>query len=178
MSLSAPVIAYLSLGSNLGDRQAQLAAAIERIRRLPETSLEAVSRVLENPAVGGPVDSPPFLNQAVRIQTTLGSHALLKHTLQIERDLGRQQRQRWAPREIDVDILLYGDKIISSDELVIPHPLMHERRFVLEPLAEIAPDALHPVLQMTVRGLLDNLDRSLSASDPLLIAPPKPGQDR
>ena len=78
---------------------------------------------------------------------------------ELEDQLGRVRRERWEPRPIDLDLLLYGDQIISSQELVVPHPLMHERRFVLQPLAEIAPEAVHPVLQMTIAGLLENLAR-------------------
>jgi 2-amino-4-hydroxy-6-hydroxymethyldihydropteridine diphosphokinase len=110
-----------------------------------------------------PPNSPPYLNAAAEIQTTLGSHALLHRTLDIEKSLGRIRREKWEPRPIDIDLLLFGDQIISSQELVIPHPLMHERRFVLQPLAEIAPQAVHPTLQMTIAGLLQNLDHQAPA---------------
>lgn len=151
------VIAYLGLGSNLGDRAANLESAVSMLGRTPGVLVRRVSSTLETAAVGGPVDSPPFLNAVAEVETTLGSHALLQRLLEIERDLGRQRREKWEPRLIDLDILLFGDQIISSRDLVIPHPLMHERRFVLSPLAELAPDLVHPVLQMTVRGLLENL---------------------
>lgn len=156
-SPAKPVIAFIGLGSNLGDRAANLESAGALLGATPGVTVLRVSRRLENPAVGGPPGSPPFLNAVAQVQTTLGSHALLERLLDIERHLGRQRRTKWEPRLIDLDILLFGDQIISSHDLVIPHPLMHERRFVLEPLAEIAPDAVHPVLQMTAKGLLDNL---------------------
>ena len=153
-----PITAYIALGSNLGDRAANLASAVAKLRQTPEVEVVRVSSSLENAAVGGPDDSPPFLNAAVEVRTTLGAHALLNRLLEIERELGRQRREKWEPRVIDLDLLLYGDHVLSSQELIVPHPLMHERRFVLEPLAEIAPDVMHPTLQMSVAGLLENLN--------------------
>jgi 2-amino-4-hydroxy-6-hydroxymethyldihydropteridine diphosphokinase len=152
-----PTTAYIALGSNLGDRAANLESAIAKLRHTLGIEVIRVSSLLENPAVGGPEDSPAFLNAAAEIRTTLGAHALLKRLLEIERELGRTRRDKWEPRIIDLDLLLYGDQILSSQELIVPHPLMHERRFVLEPLAEIAPNAVHPTLQMSIAGLLQNL---------------------
>jgi 2-amino-4-hydroxy-6-hydroxymethyldihydropteridine diphosphokinase len=159
MRTPAAVTAYLALGANLGDRRRNIRDAIAAMVKTDGIGVTRVSNLLDNPAVGGPPDAPPFLNAAVKIKTTLGSHALLHRILEIEQQLGRVRREKWEPRLIDIDLLLYGEEIISSQELVIPHPLMHERRFVLQPLAEIAPDAVHPVLQMTIAGLLQNLDR-------------------
>lgn len=160
MALPAtPIIAYIGLGSNLGDRKGHLLSALGLLSETDGVRVVRTSAFFENPAVGGPPDSPPFLNAVAQIETTLGSHALLQRLLELEQALGRDRRTKWAPRTIDLDILLFDNQIISSDELVVPHPLMHEREFVLRPLAEIAPDAVHPVLQMTVRGLLDNLQR-------------------
>ncbi len=153
------VTAYLALGANLGDRKRNIRDALEHLGNIDGITVNRVSSFLENPAIGGGPDAPPFINAAAEIKTTLGSHALLHRVLEIEKQLGRVRREKWEPRLIDIDLLLYGDLIISSQELVIPHPLMHERRFVLQPLAEIAPEAVHPVLQMTVGGLLQNLDR-------------------
>jgi 2-amino-4-hydroxy-6-hydroxymethyldihydropteridine diphosphokinase len=155
-----PITAYIALGSNLGSREANISAAIEQLVQTPGVQVVTISKLIENPAVGGPADSPAFLNAAARVDTTLGSHALLHRLLEIEKSLGRERRVKWEPRPIDLDLLLYGNQIISSQELVVPHPLMHERRFVLEPLAEIAADAVHPTLQMTIAGLLANLDQS------------------
>jgi len=157
MRSHTPITAYVALGSNLGDRQANLSAALLRIKATEGISVLAVSGSIETPSVGGPKDAPPFLNAAARLEVSIGSHALLHAMLDIEQSLGRVRRDKWEPRLIDLDVLLYGDQIISSQELVVPHPLMHERRFVLQPLAEIAPHVVHPVLQMSIAGLLENL---------------------
>ncbi|MGD0389367.1 MAG: 2-amino-4-hydroxy-6-hydroxymethyldihydropteridine diphosphokinase [Tepidisphaeraceae bacterium] len=153
------VTAYLAFGANLGDRERNIRTALAALADTEGVRITRTSSLLENPAVGGPADAPAFLNAAAEVITTLGSHALLRRIMEIEQQMGRLRRRKWEPRIIDIDLLLYGDQIISSQELVIPHPLMHERRFVLEPLAEIASEAVHPILQMTVGGLLQNLDR-------------------
>jgi 2-amino-4-hydroxy-6-hydroxymethyldihydropteridine diphosphokinase len=158
MRTTPPVTAYLALGANLGNRKRNIQNALAALSTTEGIAITQISTFMENPAIGGPPDAPPFLNAAAEIKTTLGSHALLHRILGIEQSLGRIRREKWEPRQIDIDLLLYGDEIISSQELVIPHPLMHERRFVLQPLAEIAPHAVHPTLQMTIDGLLQNLD--------------------
>lgn len=157
MRITHPIPAYVALGANLGDRAGNIRSALGKLHETPGVEVTTVSQLYENPAVGGAPDAPDFLNAAARLETTLGSHALLKRLLEVERELGRVRRERWEPRAIDLDLILYGNQIISSQELIVPHPLMHERRFVLQPLAEIAPDAVHPTLQMTIKGLLDNL---------------------
>jgi 2-amino-4-hydroxy-6-hydroxymethyldihydropteridine diphosphokinase len=154
---SHPVTAYIALGANLGDREKSIRHAVNELKHTPGIHVTRVSKLIENPAVGGPENSPDFLNGVVEIQTSLGSHDLLHRLLEIEHHMGRERREKWSPRIIDLDLLLYGDKIIASDELVVPHPLMHERRFVLEPLAEIAPDLVHPTLGVSIAALLEAL---------------------
>jgi len=151
------IAAYIGLGANLGDRAANLFNALAMMAATEGIAIRRFSKLIETPAVGGPTDSPPYLNAAVAIETTLGSHALMKTLNDIEKELGRTRRVKWEPRTVDLDLLLYGDQVISSDSLIVPHPLMHERRFVLQPLAEIAPNLVHPMLQMSMSGLLENL---------------------
>lgn len=154
----APVTAFIALGANLADRRGNLDKAIDALRATEGIEVSAISQFIENPAVGLPEGSPDFLNAAVRVETTLSAHSLLKRLQEIEDAMGRERSETWLSRPIDLDLLLYGDKVLSNDNLVVPHPLMHERRFVLEPLAEIAPEAVHPTLQMTIQGLLDDLN--------------------
>ena len=157
MRSNTPTVAYVALGANLGDRAGNIQTAIDSLRVTPNITVTAVSSFIETPAEGGPPGSPPYLNAAAALQTTLTARELLNCLLEIEHSLGRTRRVKWEPRPIDLDLLLFGDHIVSSADLIVPHPLMHERRFVLKPLAEIAPEAVHPTLQMTVSGLLQNL---------------------
>lgn len=151
------VTAYVALGANLGDRQANLRDAIALLARTPGVRLTATSRFLENPAVGGPPTSPPFLNAVARLQTTLSPQALLDELLGIEQVLGRVRRERWDPRLIDLDLLIHGDLTMSTPTLTLPHPRLHERRFVLQPLAEIAPGLILPGQEQTVEELLEKV---------------------
>jgi 2-amino-4-hydroxy-6-hydroxymethyldihydropteridine diphosphokinase len=130
--------AYLGLGSNLGDRRRSLAEAVRRLDIGPAQRVEAVSSVYESSPVGL-TSQPDFLNLVVRIATDLAPHKLLDKCLRIEAALGRVRHERWGPRTIDLDLLLYGDVRINDERLTVPHPRMRERSFVLVPLAEIAP---------------------------------------
>ena len=147
-------IVYLSLGSNLGDRRANLQAAIAQLGSLGEVA--AISSFYETEPVELTAQ-PWFLNCAVKLDTEKMPRQLIGGILALEKAMGRQRKQKNGPRIIDIDILLFGSSIIELPSLTVPHPKMHERRFVLEPLAEIAPEARHPVLKRTVRELRDAL---------------------
>ena len=153
-----PVTAYIALGANLGDRESNIRAALEKLEHTPGINVTKVSTLIENPAVGGPADSPPFLNAAAELVTSLTPAALLEALLAVEQSLGRTRDVKWGPRAIDLDLLLYADHVLNTRGLTLPHPLMHQRRFVLEPLAQLAPDAVHPTTHRTIRELLDDLD--------------------
>jgi 2-amino-4-hydroxy-6-hydroxymethyldihydropteridine diphosphokinase len=146
--------AYLSLGSNLGNREANLKEAITRLASVGQVT--AVSSFYETEPVEFALQ-PWFLNCAVALDTSKTPQQLLAEILRIEKEMGRRRIEKKGPRSIDIDILLFDNVIVDTPELTVPHPAMHERRFVLEPLAEIAPEARHPVFQRTVEKLRDVL---------------------
>ncbi len=168
---NAPVTACIALGSNLGDRRAHILAARDAIASLPGTRLVACSTLHETPPVGPP-GQDDYLNACLRIETSLKPRALLDALLSIERDRGRVRdpKDRWGPRTLDCDLILYAGITIDEPGLTLPHPRLHERLFVLQPLAEVASDLPVPAMDASVGLLLERLLRQRDAE-------PTPGDD-
>ena len=148
--------AYIGLGSNLGKRRNNCSNAIEALAGLPRCSLLKTSSWYETEPVG-PVEQPSFINGVILLETCKDAHWLLRQMLAVETSFGRIRSLRWGPRSIDIDLLFFDDLVIDSPKLSVPHPYLHERRFVLEPLNEISPDLRHPSLRKTVAELLADL---------------------
>jgi len=151
---AGPVIVYLGLGSNVGDREEFIEQALFLLAKNPGILVTKHSSNHETEAEGGG-DQPKFINAAVEIRTKLAPLKLLEICQEIETALGRERELEWGPRTMDIDILLYGDQIVSEENLQIPHPLMHERLFVLKPLREIAKNVVHPVLEKSIDALFE-----------------------
>ena len=160
MLLSTPNsmhLAYIGFGSNIGDRLVHIQNAIQTLSKTEEITLQKISSLYKTDPVGYEAQAQ-FLNGVAAIHTTLSPLSLL-HTLKdIETAIGRKHRIRWGPREIDLDILIYGDLCLRTEKLILPHPEMHLRSFVLVPLAEIAPDLVHPVFQESIQTLLNRFE--------------------
>lgn len=163
---------FVGLGSNLGDREAHLRGAAERLGRLADGENAVMSSLYETSPVGGPPQGW-YLNAVVRLASTRSPRALLDACLEIERDAGRVRTVRDAPRVLDLDLLLVADQVVSETTLRVPHPELHRRRFVLVPLAELAPARIHPVLGRTIAELLADLDLDLEAG-PDVVRPYRP----
>ena len=152
--------AYLLLGSNLGDSRKYISDAIKSISS--QVGEITGTSSLYQTASWGNTEQPDFLNQVVKLKTKLLPQQLLKNILVIEENFGRQRIQKWGSRTIDIDLLFYGNQIIRDENLVVPHPYLHLRRFTLMPLVELNPELVHPVLNQTVTQLYNQLDDQLS----------------
>jgi len=151
------VTAYIGIGSNIKPRSKYIERALNLMNSHEEINMSGVSTIYQTRPVGASAGQGNYLNAVARIRTSLCPTELLDAMQAIETELGRKRTVRWGERTIDLDILLYGERIISTERLMVPHPLMHERRFALQGLAEIAPDAFHPILQMTARTILESM---------------------
>lgn len=155
--MTTSTLSYLGLGTNLGDRNQNLRSA--QMALPPQVQVLRASRIYETPPWGF-IAQPAFLNQVLEVQTNLTPLALLEHLKGIEVSLGRTPTFHYGPRQIDIDILFYADQVIEFPNLIIPHPRLFERAFMLVPLAELAPDWVHPVLNQTIRQMLAQIDPS------------------
>jgi len=155
--VSTPVIAYLGIGSNLGDPAGNCREALRRVSTLKGSEVLRRSSLYRTEPVGVGAQGW-FVNGVAEIRTAFPAVQLLKALQWIEHSMGRERTERWGPRVIDIDILLFGQEIVNSESLVIPHPEMHRRRFVLEPMNEIAPYVIHPLFGVSMKGLLDRLE--------------------
>lgn len=151
-------IAYIGIGSNLGDKLFNCRYAIKKISQLPRCQVARCSAVFKTEPEGV-TGQDWYANCVAQVRVTQSPSQLLKGLRGIESDMGRVRRKRWEARIIDLDILLFGQEVIESDNLIIPHPLLHKRRFVLEPLSLLAPDLMHPVLKLTISQLLNKLPK-------------------
>ena len=151
---------YISLGSNMGDKEKNLNNALDEIKKISGTKVRKVSGFLVTKPFGY-TEQDDFLNAAAELETLLVPHELLRELLAVEQKLGRVREVKWGPRIIDLDILIFDDEVTDDEELTIPHPWMSERMFVLEPFAEIAPNVVHPLSRKRIRELKNELEKNI-----------------
>ena len=147
----------IALGSNLGDRLENLRVAIEELSNIDGLDIDDVSKLYETAPVGGPDQQGPYLNAALTATTTIGAAEMLAQLHRVEAIRERERTIHWGPRTLDLDLLIYGDLVSNDPALEVPHPRQHQRRFVLVPVCDVAPDLVHPVLGRTMRDLLADL---------------------
>lgn len=147
---------FLLLGSNIGERAFFLTSAIAEIEKQVGPLLK--SSTVHQTLAWGKTDEPDYLNQVLEVETLLTAKEVLHTILGIEKQLGRERKEKWGSRTIDIDILFYGDEVIAEEDLIVPHPQLQNRKFTLEPLNEIAPDFVHPVLNLSIAELNEALD--------------------
>ena len=152
------ITAFIGFGSNLGDRHATLAGAYTSLTSDPAITPVQASRLFETAPVGGPDGQGRFLNTVLAVETNLTAHELLARCMAVEQEFRRERKIRWDARTLDLDILLFGDQVIGTPDLEVPHPRMHLRRFVLEPLSDVAADVIHPLLGESIKMLLSRLE--------------------
>ncbi|MDH6100807.1 2-amino-4-hydroxy-6-hydroxymethyldihydropteridine diphosphokinase [Anabaenopsis sp. FSS-46] len=150
-------LSAIALGSNIGESQAILEGAIKSLEKIPGVTIKAISSWYKTAPVGGP-EQPDYLNGCAILEVQLTPEQLLKTLQEIEQEFGRVRKERWGPRTLDLDVILFNDLILETPDLQIPHPRMRERAFVLVPLAEIAPEWIEPVTKETISQLLEHLD--------------------
>jgi 2-amino-4-hydroxy-6-hydroxymethyldihydropteridine diphosphokinase len=170
--MSPTVTVYIGLGANLGNRQENIQLACDKLSGLPQTKITAVSSTIETEPLG-PIKQEKFLNAVAELQTDMSAGELLTKLLEIENAMARDRKQKWGPRTIDLDLLLYGDKIINSKDLNVPHSQMHLRSFVLKGLCELNPEIIHPELGVPVSelaGRLNGGDFILRPQQPQLVS--------
>lgn len=157
------ILALIGLGSNMGDRKKNIGQAIRHIEEISNlgiyTEIRKKASLIETRA-WGKEDQADFINTVIEVETALSPHELLEELLAIEKKMGRLRKEKWGPRNIDLDILLFDDEIICEDNLVIPHPYLHKREFVLESLKEIAPNKTHPVMKKSMKDLFEKVKNS------------------
>jgi len=152
------MIAYLCLGSNLNNPETQVQQALQKLRDDPNIRILKSSTLIQTKPLGN-LNQPDFYNQVIEVETSYSSDELLQKALNLENQMGRVRSEHWGPRIIDIDILLYEDEVKHTQDLILPHPEMTKRKFVLELLCSIAPDLIHPVLHKSIANLLKDIEK-------------------
>lgn len=162
-------VAYSGIGGNLGQPSRTLAEAARALDAQSEIEVCRASKVYRNPAVGGPHNQPDYLNAVLELETSLAPRALLELFLDVEQSYGRVRSEKWGPRTLDLDLLIFGSEEVDEPGLTLPHPRLHERAFVLQPLCDLNPDLIHPTIGLPVKCLVDGVDASQLQLVPNLV---------